>query len=139
MSELTLCFVETFPHPIDKVWRSITTRQGLEAWLMRNDFELELGRECTFRFCASDGEEESLVYVKVVEIDAPQRMVWYWRNEDEPTDSTVVFRLRDVEEGTELTLEHFGPVSASLADALNQGWPTKLAELREYLEIGGPS
>jgi uncharacterized protein YndB with AHSA1/START domain len=33
--------------PIHKVWRAIATSEGLSAWLMKNNFQPELGFEFT--------------------------------------------------------------------------------------------
>jgi uncharacterized protein YndB with AHSA1/START domain len=101
---------------------------------MPNDFELTKGRECTFRFCgAEEGSQESRVTVRVVDYEEPVYMLWRWRNEGEPEDSAVTFRLREVPGGCELTLQHTGPVSDRFARELSKGWPTKLAALKAYL------
>lgn len=135
MTDIDLSLTEIYPHPVEKVWQAITTQAGLEAWLMQNDFELRIGHECTFRFCASEGsDEDSLVFVRVLEINAPHHMLWRWRNENDPDASLVTFRLREVPEGTELTIEHKGPVSADVERELRKGWPSKLQSLRSHLE-----
>lgn len=134
MSDLNLLLKETYPHPVRKVWEAITTQAGLQAWLMPNDFRLIEGHESTFRFCsAGDGPPDSEVAVRVVEFEAPVYMVWRWRNEGESEDSTVTFRLREVEGGCELSLQHTGPVSDRLARELSKGWPAKLAALEAHL------
>ena len=133
MTDLDLLLSEVYPHPIDRVWAAIATSEGLEAWLMQNDFEPLVGHRCTFRFCAPDDDSERRVFVEVLEIDAPTRMVWRWRHDGEPQASTVTFSLRRVADGTELTLRHDGPVSDRFASELANGWPGKLAALGEYL------
>lgn len=135
MTQLDLSFRETYPHPIEKVWEALSTSAGLAAWLMRNDFELRLGHECTFRFCPpGEGDRDRLVYVRVLAIEAPYRMVWSWRNENEPEASKVTFRLREVPAGTELILEHSGPASDRTARELRKGWPAKFAALHVHLD-----
>ena len=137
MNEINFQIKEVYPHPIEKVWEAITTRTGLEVWLMPNDFKLIKGYECTFRFCSADEEgQESQVMVRIVEFEEPNYMVWRWRNDAEPEDSTVTFRLREVGDSTEFTLRHTGPVTDKLADELTKGWPSKMAALDLHLHKG---
>lgn len=134
MNEINFRIKEVYPHSIEKVWEAITTQAGLEVWLMANDFKLIQGHECIFHFCKKEESgRDSQVMVRIVEFDAPYHMVWHWRNDGEPEDSTVTFSLREVDGGTELTLQHTGPVSDLLAGELMKGWPTKLGALQSHL------
>jgi uncharacterized protein YndB with AHSA1/START domain len=126
-------FEQHYPHPIDKVWRALTNSEALAQWLMENDFEPQIGRECVFRFCAADSDDESLVYVTVEKLDPPRLMQWQWRNEDEQRSSTVIFELEATDGGTLLKLRHRGPVSPRLAEGLKRGWPVKLADIETQL------
>lgn len=126
---MKLYFERHYPHPIDKVWDAVSTSEALEKWLMRNDFEAEIGRPSTFRFCASEGEADSLVHVTVEEMDPPRFMKWRWRHEGEAHDTAVTFELESTDGGTILRLRHSGEVSPFRAESLEQGWPTKLAAL----------
>jgi uncharacterized protein YndB with AHSA1/START domain len=129
---------QTYPHPPEKVWRALTHGDALAEWLMENDFEPEVGRECIFRFCdpAADGRERS-VRVTVLELDPPRRMAWSWHNEGEAQPTRVLFELEPAADGTRLTLTHTGPVSDPLGRALTRGWPKKLAALRD--SVGRPA
>jgi uncharacterized protein YndB with AHSA1/START domain len=40
--KLNVLLVEDFPHPVEKVWRSLTNADALRIWLMDNDFEPRL-------------------------------------------------------------------------------------------------
>lgn len=132
--ELNLSLKEWYPHSIEKVWKAIATRGGLEAWLMKNDFEPRVGHHCLFRFCdQSNQDHESLVYVIVLELDPPHHMVWSWRNEHEPEASRVTFTLQEVSGGTELHLTHTGPASERLSHKLQEGWPKKVVALQTAL------
>jgi uncharacterized protein YndB with AHSA1/START domain len=129
-----LFFEQHYDHPVETVWAAISTSEGLEKWLMRNDFEAEVGRECVFRFCTEEGEPDSLVYVTVEELEPPRWMKWRWRNENEAAATTVTFELEPSADGTLLRLHHSGDASPFLADRLGKGWPTKLASLAVALE-----
>ncbi|GJL56986.1 MAG: hypothetical protein NPIRA02_41180 [Nitrospirales bacterium] len=131
---LNVSIREVYPHPIEKVWETISTQHSLQAWLMENDFEPRVGHQCRFRFCdPTNPEQETLVYVTVLEITPPHSMVWSWRNEHEPEASRVTFTLQEVSGGTELHLTHTGPISRGLFHDLQEGWPKKVASLQKAL------
>jgi uncharacterized protein YndB with AHSA1/START domain len=131
---MDLSFEMHYAHPVEKVWRALTTSEALERWLMPNDFEPEVGRACTFRFCPEEGGEESLVHVTVEALDPPRFMQWRWRNEEEAEATTVTFELTPSDGGTLLRLRHTGDASPGLAERLGKGWPGKLASLGETLD-----
>jgi len=132
--DLNVSIREVYPHPIEKVWEAVSTQQGLEAWLMKNDFEPRVGHQCQFRFCdPTDQNQERLVYVTVLEMNPPRHMAWSWRNEGEPEPTRVTFTLREVADGTELHLTQTGSVSKGLFDELQEGWPKKLVSLHSAL------
>ena len=131
---LNVSIREVFPHPIEKVWDAIATQPGLKAWLMENDFEPRVGHQCHFRLCdPTNRNQETLVYVTVLEMTQPHTMVWSWRNEHEPEASRVTFQLQEVSGGTELHLTHTGPISQGLFHDLQNGWPKKVASLQKTL------
>lgn len=134
---MELTFERHYPHPIERVWEALTTSSGLERWLMKNDFQAELGRDCEFRFCAPDSGVESVVRVRVEALEPPRFMKWRWRNEGQSSDTTVTFELEDTGNGTLLRLRHEGVVTPDIADALDKGWPTKLDQLGELLSSPG--
>lgn len=132
--ELDLTFERDYPHPIQSVWEAVSTREGLAAWLMENDFEAEVGRPFTFSFCGEDETAPTTsVHAEALEIDPPRRIVWRWRNEREAESSRVEIVLTELRHGTRLVLRHTGPVSSETGEALESGWPKKLAELAALL------
>jgi uncharacterized protein YndB with AHSA1/START domain len=40
---------EVLQHPVDVVWRALTTGELIGRWLMPNDFEPVVGKKFTFR------------------------------------------------------------------------------------------
>lgn len=130
---MDLFFEERYPHPIERVWRALTTSDELERWLMRNDFRPEVGRRCVFRFCDAEGGPDSLVHVTVLALDPPRFMKWGWRSEDEEGETTVTFELSAEAGGTTLRLRHTGEAPGDLAERLRSGWPGKLQALAERL------
>jgi uncharacterized protein YndB with AHSA1/START domain len=95
-----------YPHPIDKVWRAISTADALSTWLMETDFQAIVGSTFTFQTKPAPGFD-GVVRGKVLVVDPPNRLVYSWRG-GPLINSTVSFELQQVAGGTELTFEHSG-------------------------------
>ena len=85
--------------PIDKVWKSVATSEGIAAWWMPNTFEPILGHEFILH-AGHFGDSPC----KVTEIDPPNRVSFDWGK-----DWHLVFELKKIEDRkTEFTLIHSG-------------------------------
>ena len=117
-----LRFEATYPHPPERVWRALTERAALAAWLMENDFEPRLGHRFTFRTRPVPGFD-GVVHCRVTEWDPPRRLAYTWKADK--LDTTVRFVLEPVAGGTRLVLEHCGFCGVGgMMDSLilSQGW-----------------
>lgn len=117
-----LRFEATYPHPPERVWRALTERQALGAWLMENDFEPRLGHQFTFR-TKPVGSFDGLVHCQVTELDPPRRLAYTWKGGK--LDTVVSFALEPVAGGTRLVLEHRGFAGAGgmmVSFILGNGW-----------------
>ncbi|MEI4802901.1 SRPBCC domain-containing protein [Bacillus sp. FJAT-51639] len=84
--------------PIQKVWDTVSTAEGIALWFMPNDFQAEVGHE--FHIQSPFGPSPC----KVLEIDAPHHLSFAW-----DTDGWIVsFLLKDLGDKTEFTLIHGG-------------------------------
>jgi uncharacterized protein YndB with AHSA1/START domain len=127
-------FERTYPHPIGKVWRAITSRDALGAWLMETDFEPEPGRR--FTMCCDDGEGGTDRYLcRILELEPPTRMVWSWVLDGREADGAtrVEFQLEEVDGGTRLTVRHSGDRDRDTIEKFKGGWPVKLDQLGQAL------
>ncbi|MFS0782673.1 SRPBCC family protein [Bacillus sp. 1P06AnD] len=110
--------------PIEKVWNTVATSEGIALWFMPNDFKAALGHE--FHIQSPFGPSPC----KVIEIDEPNRLSFTW-----DTDGWVVtFILREIGDMTEFTLIHGGwkqpdtilpkanEASSVIRERMNQGW-----------------
>ncbi|PEY42470.1 hypothetical protein CN354_03235 [Bacillus cereus] len=87
-----------FEAPIQKVWNTVSTVEGIASWFMPNDFEPKVGHE--FHVQSPFGPSPC----KVLEIEEPHRLSFSW-----DTDGWVVsFVLKDLGDKTEFTLIHGG-------------------------------
>ena len=109
--------------PIEKVWKSVSTAEGLAAWWMPSTFEPILGHEFVLhagQFGDSPG--------KVTELNPPNRLGFNWGK-----DWQLAFELKTLEDGqTEFTLIHsgwdadklteFGQPHTVIREVMNGGW-----------------
>lgn len=94
-----------YPHPPEKVWRVITNRRALAAWLMENDFEPRVGCKFCFYSKSLPGIDTN-IKCEVIEIDEPLRLVYTWQDCMMSQPSIVTWTLKAVEGGTQLRLQH---------------------------------
>ncbi|MDF2083611.1 SRPBCC family protein [Bacillus pseudomycoides] len=126
-----------FEVPIQKVWNTVSTSEGIASWFMPNDFEPKVGHE--FHVQSPFGPSPC----KVLEIDEPHRLSFSW-----DTDGWVVsFVLKDLGDKTEFTLIHGGwkqadtilpkanEKSSVIRDRMAGGWVTIVNEkLKKVVE-----
>lgn len=92
----------TYPHPIERVWRALTSRDARAAWLMPNDFEPRVGHAFTFR-TTPDHRWSGVVHCRVTALDPPHRVAYTWQGtRGELPETLVTFTLAPVGEGTRL-------------------------------------
>lgn len=108
---------------IEKVWKAVSTSEGIASWWMPNSFEPILGHE--FILHAGQFGDSSC---KVTEISPPTRIGFNWGEEWH-----VTFELEELEDGkTEFTLIHagwdsekvteFGQPYSAVREIMNSGW-----------------
>lgn len=94
-----------YPYSPHQVWRGLTERRSLAAWLMDNDFEPQIGRKFQFRTHSLPGLD-GVICCEVLEIDAPKRLAYTWQDSYMSQPSIVIWTLTSVDGGTQLQLEH---------------------------------
>ncbi|MGF7533084.1 SRPBCC domain-containing protein [Bacillus mexicanus] len=88
----------TLEAPIQKVWETVSTSEGIAKWFMPNDFQLKERQE--FHLQSPFGPSAC----KVLTVQAPDELSFAW-----DTDGWVVtFQLEDLGEKTRFTLIHGG-------------------------------
>ena len=123
--------------PIQKVWDTVSTAEGIASWFMPNDFQPKVGHE--FHVQSPFGPSPC----KVTEIDAPHRLSFSW-----DTDGWFIsFLLKEVDGKTEFTLIHGGwkepetllpkpnEKSSVIRDRMDHGWEQIVhAKLKKVVE-----
>ncbi|NEZ56909.1 SRPBCC family protein [Adonisia turfae] len=102
-----------YPHPPERVWKALTDRRALNAWMMDNDFEACLGHQFQFQRCSPLGQKLT-IYCEVLEIEAPKRLVYSWKEHPTSEPSRVTWILAPVEDGTQVQLYHRSEAATSV-------------------------
>ena len=110
--------------PIQQVWDTVSTAEGIASWFMPNDFQPKVGHE--FHVQSPFGPSPC----KVMELDAPHRLSFSW-----DTDGWFIsFILKELDDKTEFTLIHGGwkepetilpkpnEKSTVIRDRMDHGW-----------------
>lgn len=141
--EDVLLVSRTYGHPRDLVFRAWTEADRLEKWFVpakemtvKVQVDLRVGGRYNFVMRSPAGDE----YVgggEYKEIDRPENLAFTWQWDAGTKDSGVVslvsIELKEVSEGTELTLRHTGlPNADSFAEHMH-GWQGCLDSLGEFL------
>ena len=116
-----------FPYPPAKIWRALTQPHLIAEWLMKNDFEPQVGR--TFRLTADWGTVECRVEV----IDPERTLSYTWTTMG--FESTVTWTLSATAGGTNLRMEHAGftPDREQAYVGAQRGWPRFIDALENVL------
>ena len=121
-----------FAHPIEKVWRAVTTPEHLGAWFP-SPVQVDLRPGGAMRFSAFDGDAAADGTVE--ELDPPRRLAFTWGIKADSNDSSrVVIAIARRDQGTDLTLTHeLHPDWADYAARTEAGWTTMLDALAKAL------
>jgi uncharacterized protein YndB with AHSA1/START domain len=125
-----------YPYPPQQVWRVITNRRALAAWLMENDFEPRVGHKFRFQHSTLPGLDGS-IDCQVIELDEPKRLSYTWQDKLMHQPSIVTWVLNPVDGGTRLQLEHKGLRSQILetVKATSVHEPMKLSQPWQNYQI----
>jgi uncharacterized protein YndB with AHSA1/START domain len=121
-----LHFEMIYPHPIDHVWRAITSSEAMSQWLMPNDFLPILGHRFQFRTKPAPGFD-GVVQCEVLELVPPERLVYSWTGGG--VDTRLIWSLKTVPEGTSVVLDHVGFKGLRgmlISGILGKGWGSKI-------------
>ena len=120
----TIAVDEFLPHPRERVWAALTTRELLARWLLPADFELCVGHRFTL-----DMHNWGITTCEVLDFEPGVMLRYSWRND--PLDTVVTWRLVEEGTGTRLLLEHSGfdldhPVQRFAFERMGGGWRSRV-------------
>lgn len=131
---------EVFPHPPEKIWKTLTDGRLMGKWLMEpTGFEPVEGNRFTFK-TTPGGQWDGTIHCQVLEVVPNERFVYAWKGGHEsnvgygaPLDTVVTFTLARVEAGTRLKLVHTGfelPKNETAYRGMSGGWVKVVGNLR---------
>lgn len=118
--------VREFAHPIDRVWRAVTSPEHLVRWFP-SEVEIDLVPGSEIQFGSFEGDA---AHGQVLEVDPPHHLAFSW-----DTDR-LAFDLRSNGSGTTFVLTHFFDDRAGAA-SFATGWEICLTALSDLL-AGNP-
>jgi uncharacterized protein YndB with AHSA1/START domain len=107
---------EVLPHPVDLVWKTLTTPELIGRWIMPADgFEAVEGNSFTFQ-TTPGGAWDGVIHCRVLEVVPMTRLSYSWKGGHPdnvtgygaPLDSVVTWTLAPVEAGTRIRMVHAG-------------------------------
>jgi uncharacterized protein YndB with AHSA1/START domain len=122
-----------------KVWRALTERELLAAWLMPNDFRAELGADFSFQ-PPSELEGKGPIACKVLALEPPRLLRFSWQEAEagDAAPGSLSFVLTPTESGgTLLRLVHRATAPGQLDAGENTARLGQLLHLPTSRNIGG--
>ena len=121
------------PAPVKKVWRIVSTTEGMQQWLGPKTYEPEVGGRVLFDV-RHDGTRW-LMFGSVQELVEPTRISFTWQEFDTgtlncwPAPTLVTISLAEQDGGCLVRLEHSGfdalPNAAAECASYQQGWTSR--------------
>ena len=134
MSETRSIVVErVMPHPIEKVWRALTTSALVADWLMQNDFAATEGHRFAFGATPVPGWS-GVTNCVVLKVEAPRLLAYSWGDgteSDSGLKTVVTWSLTPEGAGTRVRMEQSGfrPEDERGYKGMSGGWPRILERL----------
>jgi uncharacterized protein YndB with AHSA1/START domain len=130
--------------PIDKVYDSITTSEGLDSWFTNGaEVERKPGGWIYFRWTSERSEiTEGIIEDEgpVIEVEIPKKFVFQWSPDNKMYTTTVELTFEEFEVGTRITVREEGfqetPEGRKAMIGCATGWGEALTMLKFYLEHG---
>ena len=126
-----------YHHPIATVWNAISKGEEITAWFIQADFKPEKGYQYTF---TASAEYDYMKIKGQVKEASPYTLIYTWTLQDTTVETTVSWKLEEVEEGTKLILEHSGisgyegETAVGMLKNYSTGWEDCVTELEAHLK-----
>ncbi len=116
-----------FPYPPEKIWRALTQPHLIEEWLMKNDFNPDIGQR--FKLTADWGAVDCQV------LDAEPNKTLSYKWDAMGLESIVTWTLTPTSTGTHLRMEQSGfrPDQQQAFQGAQYGWQKFFANLEQVL------
>ena len=143
MSDSTLTKTVIFDAPRQTVWAFLTQKDKLAQWFHPAKADLAKDEDFAFLGIGADGSAETICRGTVLEMNAPEKLVYSFTIKPLGGAMTrVTCTLDECHGGTRLTLVHEGLGEAAgdgamgMLKAIDAGWDRHFASLRGKAEAG---
>lgn len=140
MSKSTFVYVTFIRTTPEKLWIALTSPEYTKQYWFGTHQECEWKAGSSWKLIFPDGRVADSG--EILEADRPKRLVIKWRNEFRPElkaegYSHCTMELESVENTGKLTITHvMDQPNSKLIDAVSNGWPRILSNLKSLLETG---
>jgi uncharacterized protein YndB with AHSA1/START domain len=130
----SLVIEREMPHPAEKIWRALTQGPLIEEWLMKNDFQPEVGHRFNFRSTPVPNWD-GVINAEVLVVEPPSRLSYSWATMG--STSVVTWTLTPTKDGTHLRMEQTGFRSEQDAayKGATYGWTKFIGKMEQV--VGG--
>ncbi|MGA8671916.1 MAG: SRPBCC domain-containing protein [Terracidiphilus sp.] len=101
----SLVIEREMPHPQEKIWRALTEGSLIEAWLMKNDFQPQVGHRFQFR-AEPVPNWNGIIDSEVLLVEPKSRLSYSWGSLG--LETIVTWTLTPTEGGTHVRMEQTG-------------------------------
>jgi uncharacterized protein YndB with AHSA1/START domain len=127
MTENAIRLERRFPHPSAAVWAALTTPDLLARWWAPGDIAPVVGHRFTL-----DMGSWGLQQCEVLAVEPGESIAFLFSEGN--LDTTIMWRLESVEDGTVLHFEHAGfrldtPMGRQAIEGMGNGWPGLLSRI----------
>lgn len=125
----------------EDVWEALTNADITAIYWngMANVSDWRAGSPWTHRIRDRDGHYD--IWGKVLKSDPPYRLEFTFQPAAQALEepgSVVTYQIEPGDDIVRLTVTHKNLPDQATLDGISKGWPTVLANLKSYLETGGP-
>jgi uncharacterized protein YndB with AHSA1/START domain len=115
------------PYPPERIWRALTQPHLIAEWLMKNDFQPQVGHPFEFR------GDWGTVACKVLEMEPNRTLVYSWNANG--LESVVTWTLAPLAGGTSLRMEQSGFQAGQeqFYQGAKAAWPRFLVSLEQVV------
>ena len=130
-------YIRTTP---EALWAALTTPQFMKKYWFGMDFETDWQVGSGWRLIFADGQIADAG--EIVEFERPRRIVLTWRHQRRPElaaegEARCAIELEPQPGAVKLTISHrLERPGSQLIEAVSQGWPRILSNLKSLLETG---
>ncbi len=131
----TLVVEQDMPHPPEKVWRALTESGLMEKWLMKNDFQSEVGRKFNFRADPMPGKWNGVTDCEVLAVEPNKRLSYSWNSSGDEAENgmktVVTWTLTPTDSGVHVRMEQSGfrPQDDFFYKGATYGWQKMVTTL----------